>query len=136
MSPELTAILLRGRETKDFDYKAAIQSDESDKSAYCAIGLHRRVQQRTSDTVRLKLQGAQHARLGCTGAPGIHVGAALDPLFDQLGILPMSCHRERVFLHARALRQQILQCRQIVSGVAHTRSVVCRQKSIRIAQAA
>jgi hypothetical protein len=37
MSPELTAILLRGQETKDFDYKAAIAWDEGDKSACCAI---------------------------------------------------------------------------------------------------
>jgi len=37
MSPELTAILLRGQETKDFDYKAAIAWDERDKAACCAI---------------------------------------------------------------------------------------------------
>ena len=37
MSPELTAILLRGQETKDFDYKAAIAWDERDKAACCSI---------------------------------------------------------------------------------------------------
>src|ERR1700687_6091646 len=37
MSPELTAILLRGHESKDFDYKAAIAWNEGDKAGCCAI---------------------------------------------------------------------------------------------------
>jgi len=34
---ELTAILLRGRESKDFDYKAASAWDEKDKASCCAL---------------------------------------------------------------------------------------------------
>src|SRR5260370_3225196 len=37
ITSELTAILLRGRESKDFDYKAASAWDESDKKACCEL---------------------------------------------------------------------------------------------------
>ena len=36
-APELIAILLRGHESKDFDYKSAAEWDEKDKKACCEL---------------------------------------------------------------------------------------------------